>query len=44
MENWNGHTRNNFNANVSKQDLANYYLPPFQSCVTEGRSLGIMCS
>lgn len=36
-------SRHNFNALVSPDDLANYYLPPFQACVQAG-SLGIMCS
>ena len=44
LENWMGHTRHNFNAPVSQEDLANYYLPPFRACVMEGKSLGIMCS
>lgn len=44
LENWKGHTRHNFNANVSKEDLSNYYLPAFRACVTEGKALGIMCS
>jgi beta-glucosidase-like glycosyl hydrolase len=44
LEDWNGHTRHNFDANISKADLANYYLPAFRACVMEGKSLGIMCS
>ena len=44
LENWQGHTRHNFDANVSKADLAEYYLPPFRACVMEGKSMGIMCS
>jgi len=44
LENWMGHTRHNFDANVSKADLAEYYMPPFRACVMEGKSLGIMCS
>ena len=44
LENWHGHTRHNFDAPVSKQDMAEYYLPPFRACVMEGRSLGVMCS
>lgn len=44
LENWQGHTRHNFDANVSMADLAEYYLPPFRACVMEGKSHGIMCS
>ncbi len=29
---------------VSKQDLADSYLPSFQACVEEGKVSGIMCS
>ena len=42
LENWNGHTRHNFNAEISQEDLMTYYLPPFRACVMEGHSLGIM--
>eukprot|EP01047_Picozoa_sp_COSAG01_P050796 COSAG01_NODE_5171_length_4436_cov_4.031128_7_plen_94_part_00 len=44
LENWHGHTRHNFNANVSKADLVGYYLPAFKACIMEGKALGIMCS
>jgi len=44
LENWQGITRHNFDAPVSAEDLAEYYLPPFRACVMEGHSLGIMCS
>ena len=44
MENWKGHTRNDFNAKVPLDDLHNYYLPAFRSCVMEGHSKGVMCS
>jgi len=44
LENWNNHTRHNFDAPVSKADLASYYLPAFRACVMEGRALGMMCS
>jgi beta-glucosidase-like glycosyl hydrolase len=36
--------RHNFDAIVSDQDLADSYLPAFQSCVEEGRVSGLMCS
>ena len=29
---------------VSLQDLADTYQPPFQSCVQQGRASGIMCA
>ncbi|XP_020090047.1 probable beta-D-xylosidase 7 [Ananas comosus] len=44
MDNWKGNTRYVFNAQVSAQDLADTYQPPFQSCIEEGRASGIMCS
>ena len=44
MENWEGHTRNDFDAKVPLDDLHNYYLPAFRSCVMEGHSKGVMCS
>jgi beta-glucosidase-like glycosyl hydrolase len=36
--------RHNFDATVTAQDLADSYLPAFQSCVEEGRVSGLMCS
>ena len=36
LENWQGVTRYEFNAVVSDEDLAEYYLPAFQSCVQRG--------
>lgn len=36
--------RHNFDAVVSAQDLVDSYLPPFQSCVEEGRVSGLMCA
>jgi len=44
LENWHSFSRHNFNAKVSTHDLADYYLPPFKSCIMEGRAKGIMCS
>ena len=44
LENWEGHTRHNFDAPVPLAELHDYYLAPFRACVMEGRSLGIMCS
>ena len=38
---WNRH---NFNANISKQDLVDSYMAPFQACVEQGKVSGLMCS
>ena len=38
-----GH-RLGMDVNLSAQDLADSYLPPFQSCVEEGKVSGIMCA
>jgi len=37
-------TRFNFDAKVSTQDLAEYYLPPFQGCARDGKAGSVMCS
>lgn len=44
LENSGSTTRFNFNAVVSLQDLAEYYLPPFQQCARDSRVGSIMCS
>ena len=36
------HNRNNFDANITMQDLVDSYLLPFQSCVENGRVSGLM--
>ena len=41
---YNGTQRHNFNAIVSKQDMADTYLPAFKTCVTKGRASSLMCS
>lgn len=33
MENWNGNVRYQFDAHISMQDLAEYYMPAFKACV-----------
>lgn len=38
------HTRHNFDANITVQDLVDSYLAPFQSCVEKGQVSGLMCS
>ncbi|CAK7216885.1 hypothetical protein SCUCBS95973_002962 [Sporothrix curviconia] len=37
-------TRFNFDAKVTLQDLAEYYLPPFQKCARDARAGSVMCS
>jgi beta-D-xylosidase 4 len=44
LENSGSTTRFNFNAKVSTQDLAEYYLPPFQQCARDSKVGSIMCS
>ncbi|XP_057528248.1 probable beta-D-xylosidase 7 isoform X3 [Amaranthus tricolor] len=44
LDNWHGITRYTFDAEVSKQDLADTFQPPFQSCVEEARASSIMCA
>eukprot|EP00750_Incisomonas_marina_P023484 INCI5035.7.p1 GENE.INCI5035.7~~INCI5035.7.p1 ORF type:complete len:707 (+),score=122.42 INCI5035.7:169-2289(+) len=38
------HTRHEFSANITQQDLVDSYLLPFQSCVEKGEVSGLMCS
>ena len=38
------HTRHNFDANITQQDLVDSYLLPFQVCVEQGKASGLMCS
>jgi beta-D-xylosidase 4 len=33
IEDWNGNLRYQFDAQISQQDLVEYYLPSFESCV-----------
>lgn len=44
MERWEGVLRYGFNANISLQDLSEYYLPPFQACARDAQVGSIMCS
>ncbi|KAK3985971.1 putative exo-1,4-beta-xylosidase bxlB [Cladorrhinum sp. PSN332] len=44
FEDWNGSTRHNFDAKVSLQDLAEYYLMPFQQCARDSKVGSIMCA
>ena len=43
LENWHNHTRHNFDAQISDEDLHDYYFRPFQECV-QARAAGVMCS
>ena len=38
------HTRHDFDANITQQDLIDSYLAPFQQCVEKGKVTGLMCS
>ncbi|GME30761.1 Glycoside hydrolase family 3 [Neofusicoccum parvum] len=44
MENWNGNFRYQFDAQISQQDMVEYYMPPFQACAREARVGAFMCS
>ncbi|KAJ4292466.1 hypothetical protein N0V90_009128 [Kalmusia sp. IMI 367209] len=44
IESWNGNFRYQFDAQVSQQDLVEYYLPPFQSCARDSNVGAFMCS
>ncbi|GAB7339501.1 hypothetical protein MBLNU457_6121t1 [Dothideomycetes sp. NU457] len=44
MEAWDGIVRYGFNAIVNSQDLAEYYLPPFQTCARDSKVGSFMCS
>ena len=41
---WDGIDRHHFNAIVSLQDLVEYYLPPFESCIRNAKVASVMCS
>ncbi|KAI3852440.1 hypothetical protein MKX03_009403 [Papaver bracteatum] len=44
VDNWKGVNRFTFDAKVTKQDMDDTYLPPFKSCVIDGKVASIMCS
>ncbi|KAK6455970.1 glycoside hydrolase superfamily [Scheffersomyces xylosifermentans] len=44
IENWNNHSRLGYNAIISEQDLSDYFLVPFQSCVRDAKAASTMCS
>ncbi|KAI0552409.1 glycoside hydrolase family 3 protein [Xylaria curta] len=44
MENWKGNRRYAFDAKITMQDLQDYYLQPFRTCVRDANAQSIMCS
>ncbi|KAK4446092.1 glycosyl hydrolase family 3 N-terminal domain-containing protein [Podospora aff. communis PSN243] len=44
FEDWGGHTRHDFDVVVSMQDLAEYYMMPFQQCTRDSKVGSIMCA
>ncbi|TFK43326.1 glycoside hydrolase family 3 protein [Crucibulum laeve] len=44
LEDWEGNNRMSFDAKVTIQDLSEYYLPSFQSCVRDAKVASVMCS
>lgn len=44
LESWEGVDRFHFDAEVTLQDLSEYYLPSFQSCVRDAQVASVMCS
>ncbi|KAF8583909.1 glycoside hydrolase family 3 protein [Ramaria rubella] len=44
LEDWEGNIRTAYNAIVSTQDLSEFYLPSFQSCVRDAKVASVMCS
>ncbi|KAF4448555.1 hypothetical protein F53441_8032 [Fusarium austroafricanum] len=44
FENWGGVTRHNFDARITPQDLAEYYVRPFQECTRDAKVGSIMCA
>ncbi|KAJ7078060.1 glycoside hydrolase family 3 protein [Mycena epipterygia] len=39
-----GISRHSFNAIVTPQELSEYFLPPFQTCVRDAKVMSVMCS
>ncbi|CAI9110551.1 OLC1v1010600C1 [Oldenlandia corymbosa var. corymbosa] len=44
LDKWGGHTRLDFNALVTKQDMEETYQPPFQTCIQKAKATCLMCS
>ncbi|KAK4341438.1 hypothetical protein RND71_039939 [Anisodus tanguticus] len=44
LDYWNGHHRFSFDAEVTPQDMADSFQPPFKTCVEEGKATSLMCA
>ncbi|KAL9266598.1 putative beta-D-xylosidase 6 [Drosera capensis] len=44
LEKWGSFSRYNFNAVVTDYDMEDTYLPPFKSCIQDGKASCLMCS
>ncbi|KAJ6587125.1 glycoside hydrolase family 3 protein [Mycena vulgaris] len=44
MDDWGGIIQREFDAIVTTQELSEYYLQPFQSCVRDAKVMSVMCS
>ncbi|KAF8126800.1 glycoside hydrolase superfamily [Boletus edulis] len=44
VESWDGNLHFKFNAVITTQDLSEYYLPPFQTCLRDAKAVAAMCS
>jgi xylan 1,4-beta-xylosidase len=44
MEDWHGNERYGFDAQVTPQDLSEYFMQPFQQCARDSKVSSIMCS
>jgi xylan 1,4-beta-xylosidase len=44
FEDWNGVSRHDFDAKLTLQDMAEYYLLPFQQCARDSKVGSIMCA
>jgi beta-D-xylosidase 4 len=44
MESWGGTDRHHFDAKITTQDLAEYFMPPFQQCARDSKVGSFMCS
>jgi beta-D-xylosidase 4 len=44
LDHWHGEDRTAFSANVSQQELVEYFLPPFERCIRDARAGSVMCS
>ena len=44
LENWNGNHRYQFDAQISQQDMVEYYMPSFQTCARDSNVGAFMCT